>query len=84
MPIKDSPKKHLRQSNKKRSRNRGRKSAIRKLSKQIEALLEQGKNKEAKELLPLYQKAVDKAGKNRTIHPNKASRLKAQMSKKLS
>lgn len=83
MPIKQSPKKYLRQSRKRRARNRGRKTAIKKLSKKMEGLLEKGRQEEARKLLPAYQKAVDKAGKNRVIHPNKAARLKSKMVRRI-
>lgn len=84
MPIKDSPKKAIRQDKKKKARNQSRKRQIKELNKRIEAFLEKGEKENAQELLSSYEKAVDKAAKNNTIHSNKADRLKSQMKKKLS
>jgi len=37
----------------------------------------------AKESLPLAMKRIDKAAKNRVIHPNAAARLKSRLAKKI-
>jgi len=83
MPITKSAKKALRQNKKRRLRNlkttKKFKEAIRQYKKAIEA-----KNlEEAKRLLPLIYKNLDKAAKINIIKRNKASRLKSRFSKKL-
>ena len=48
------------------------------LEKQAHSLVAQKKFKEAKELLPQYYKALDKASKTGVIKQNKAARKKSQ------
>lgn len=81
MPNKSSAKKALRQSIKKRSRNRIRKNAFKKLSKKARFLASQNKKEEAKKLLPSLYKALDKAAKSGIIHKNNASRKKSRLTK---
>jgi len=77
MPNTTSAKKSLRQSEKRRKQNLRKKRRFRILKKEIKSFIKQGKVEEAKKLLPLFQKAVDKAAKTNTIHKNKGSRLKS-------
>lgn len=77
MPNTTSAKKSLRQSEERRKRNLKKKRRFRILKKEIKGFVKQGKVEEAKKLLPLFQKAVDKAAKTNTIHKNKGSRLKS-------
>ena len=81
MPIKQSAKKALRQSEKKRAINLRRIRAIKTLNKQIESLVKQGKKEEAKAKLPIAQKAIDKASKRGVIKRNTASRKKSYIAK---
>ncbi len=83
MPIKQSAKKALRQSEKRRKRNKTRKQVYKKLHKQILDFLSQGQKEKARQLLPQFQKALDKAAKTGAIHINKASRLKSRVSQKI-
>lgn len=83
MPIKQSAKKALRQSKKRRERNKTRKQVYKKLRKQILDFLSQGEKDKARQLLPQFQKAVDKAAKTGAIHINKASRLKSRLAQKI-
>ena len=81
MPITDSAKKSIRKNKKREARNKKKKNRIKKLKKQIEAFLDEGKIKKAKEILPTFYKAVDKAAKTGVIKKNTASRKKSRMTK---
>ena len=81
MPISKSGKKTLRQELKRRAYNAKKKQAIKDLKKQIVSLVKEGKTKEAKNLLPKYYKAVDKALKIGIIKKNTAARKKSRISK---
>ena len=81
MPIIQAQKKSVRQSAKRRVFNDRRRRAMRLAVKQIKELVA-GKNyKEANELLPTAQKAIDKAVKRGVIKPNTASRKKSQVAR---
>lgn len=81
MPIIQAQKKSVRQSAKRRVFNDRRRRAMRSAIKQIKELVA-GKNyKEANELLPTAQKAIDKAVKRGVIKPNTASRKKSQVAR---
>jgi len=84
MPITKSAKKALRQSEKRRKRNKKRKEDYKKVRKEILTLLKQGQKEKAEQLIPEFQKAVDKAAKTGAMHENKASRIKSRLLKKLS
>lgn len=47
-------------------------------------LIGDGRHGEAEALLPRYQAAVDKAAQRGVLHPNRAARLKARMSQRVS
>jgi len=51
--------------------------------KQIRLLLESNDKQAATALLPDLAKAVDKAAKRNTIHPNKAARIKSRWTQKV-
>ena len=78
MPITKSAKKALRQSLRKKQRNLKRKEAIKDLAKKIKKLAAQGKNDEAKALLPQAYKAIDKAAKS-YLHKKAAARKKSRL-----
>ena len=83
MPILKSSKKALRQNKRRHLTNlknsKKLKDAISKYKKTLEA-----KNQpEAKKLLSLVYKQLDKAAKTNLIKKNKSSRLKSRLSKKL-
>jgi small subunit ribosomal protein S20 len=73
-----SAKKRVRQSDKRRLRNRyyavTTRNAIRKLKAQTE-------KKEAEEMLPDVSSMLDKLAKRNIIHKNKAANLKSKLSK---
>lgn len=81
MPIKNSAKKTLRQSEKKRVLNLRRTRAIKRIAKNMRELVKEGKTEQAKSQLPLAQKAIDKAQKRGVIKKNKGSRAKSQLAK---
>lgn len=75
--------KELRKSLKRKERNLQLKNRIKQLRKNILTLLKENKVEEAKNLLPHFYKAVDKATKTHYIHKNKAARLKSIIAKKI-
>lgn len=79
MPITKSAKKALRQSNKKRVSNLRYLNRIKALLKEIKKLSALKQVKEARELLPKYYKALDKAAKENVIKKNAASRKKSRI-----
>ena len=79
IPNKASAAKRVRQSEKRRLRNVRRKKTIRELSKKLKGHLSAGQLDQAQALLPEVMQAVDKAAQRRTIHPNKAARMKSRM-----
>ena len=79
MPIKKSAKKALRQSKKRAKANLKRKNAAKNAIKKIEKLIVAKKIEEAKKLIPLAYKAIDKAAKTGVIKKNTASRKKSRL-----
>ena len=84
MPLLQSAKKALRQTERRRERNLLKKTAYKKAIKYIRKLLAVGKTDEAKKLLPIAYKALDKAAKTGVIKKGKADRLKSRLAKKFS
>ncbi len=81
MPIKESAKKALRQSKKRRDRNTKRKKKLRTILKKVRELISEGKVKEAEEMMPQVQKRVDKSVKVNLIKENKGDRIKSRLEK---
>jgi len=81
MPHTHSAKKELRKNIKRRARNDAKKTLIKSIKKEIKNFVLNKQTEKAKELLPKFYKAVDKAAKTNTIHRNKAARLKSRLSK---
>lgn len=81
MPITQSAKKALRQSKRRQKQNLKRKEAFRDALKKIKKLLSEKKVEEAKKLVPLAYKALDKAAKTNAIKKNTASRKKSRIMK---
>lgn len=81
MPITSSAKKALRQAGKKRLFNLRRKNKVTDAVKKIEKLVAGKKVEEAKKLLPIAQKAIDKAAKHNTLNKNTASRMKSRLAR---
>jgi small subunit ribosomal protein S20 len=81
MPIIQAQKKSVRQSEKRKVFNDRRRRAMRLAVKQIKEFVADKNYKEANELVPTAQKAIDKAVKRGIIKSNTASRKKAQVAK---
>jgi small subunit ribosomal protein S20 len=83
MPNLKHAKKAHRQSLAKKARNLKKKVAFRSVIKEIKKLLDEGKLKEAEQLLPKAYKALDKAAKTGVIKKNTAARKKSRLVKKI-
>jgi small subunit ribosomal protein S20 len=81
MPIKKSAKKALRQSLRRRKINLFHKNRMKKIIKEIKGLVLEKKKEEAKKLLPLAYKHIDKAAKRGVIKENTAARKKSKITK---
>lgn len=75
-------KKDLRQTAKRTQRNLAKKKRIKEALHAALAAIT-GKQDNAQELVNTANKALDKAAKTNTIHPNKAARMKSSLQRKL-
>lgn len=80
MPITQSAKKALRQSQRRRTQNLKRKDAAMRIMKDLKRAVA-GKSKDASAILNDLYQALDKAAKTNAIAKNKASRLKSRLTK---
>jgi small subunit ribosomal protein S20 len=78
-----SAKKRVRQSEKKRVINRARKTTVKANLKAINAAITAGDKKSAAEQLKKVVKNLDKTAAHKTIHKNRAARLKSRLAKKI-
>ena len=83
MAITQSAKKALRQNTRRKARNIKRKDKMKDVIKEIRALIEQKKFKEAEKFLPQVYQTLDKTAKVGTIKKNTASRRKSRLTKAL-
>jgi small subunit ribosomal protein S20 len=74
-------KKAIRVADRKRVFNDRRRKTMRKIMKEIRDLVRDKKIDEAKKLVPVAYKAIDKASKRGVIKPNTASRKKSLVSR---
>lgn len=74
MPITSSALKALR-------RDRRRTQVNRIIRSQLKTIIDQTRKSQDKQLLPEAYSVIDRAAKKKIIHPNKAARLKAQLSR---
>lgn len=81
MPNSSSAKKSLRQNHRRRDRNRAQRSALRSLIKKCRTAIDAGDAAAAETAYQTAQKELDQAAAKRLIHPNKAARTKARLSK---
>ena len=81
MPIKESAKKALRQSKKRRRLNLARMNKMKQLIKKIRKLCLENKKEEAKKLLPEVYQAIDKTAKRGVIKKNTAARKKSKVTR---
>lgn len=80
MPVTKSAKKALRVSVRRREENLLTKGLYKKAVKVVRKAVQDGAG-EVSELLGKAQSALDKAAKSKTIHRNKAARLKSRLAK---
>jgi len=75
--------KHMRQSVKRRARNRKNLSLLKTQVKKLRAALEAGDRETAAKLLPQTVSEIDRAAKKGVIHANAAGRYKSRLSLRL-
>jgi small subunit ribosomal protein S20 len=83
MPHTKSAKKHIRQSEKRRERNRAAKKAIKTQIKKVMDVAKSGTREQLQAEYNLAAKRLDKAAAKRVVHPNLAARKKSQLGKVL-
>ena len=83
MPITASAVKRVRQNQKRQDRNRGVKSRIKTLTRNLLETLESGSPEEAQAALTGLHSALDKAVKQKVMHANTASRQKSRMARQV-
>ena len=76
-------KKRVRQNERARLLNKTKKSTCRTFIKKILQAVEEQNLEQARSLLPLAVRKLDKAAKHNTIHRNAASRQKSRLSKQV-
>ena len=81
MPNSISAKKSLRQSLKRRARNRGQRSALRTSVKRVREAVADGETEQAAALLTAATRKLDQAAAKNLIHANKAARTKSRLAK---
>lgn len=79
MPIKKSPRKFVRKTERKTAYNLRVKKQIKKLVKDARQLIVAGKTKEAEAAIAKASAGLDKAAQKNVIHRNKAARLKHRL-----
>jgi len=83
MPHSASAKKRHRQNLRNRERNRGTKSAVKSQVRKVLAAIDAGDAPAAKDHFREAVKKVDRAAASRTIHKNRAARIKSRLSARL-
>jgi small subunit ribosomal protein S20 len=83
MPHTQSAKKRLKQSQRRKARNRSVKAELRTEVKKVRSAVAAGNGEEAKTNLVSAQTKLDRAAGRRIIHKNKAARVKSRLSKAL-
>ena len=79
-----SAQKQMRQSQKRRARNRTNLSQLKTQVKRLRAAIAEGNAEAAQKLLPATVGEIDKAAKKGVVHDNAASRYKSRLSRKVS
>jgi small subunit ribosomal protein S20 len=74
----------MRQSLKRRARNRSNTSLLKTQVKKLRAAIAAGDAAEAQKLLPVTVGGIDKAAKKGVIHDNAAARHKSRLTRKVS
>ncbi len=83
MPVTESAKKRLRQSDKRRLRNRVYRSQARTYIKRANQLIAEQKLDEAAEVASLAVSALDRAAQKGVVHKKNAARRKSRLIKRL-
>lgn len=83
MPTIASAKKRMRQNRVRRQRNRKRLSRLRTELRQLEDTIASGDPEAAREQFRETQAVLDRSAQKGLIHPNKAARKKARLSKRI-
>lgn len=83
MPNSKQAKKRLRQDEKRRDRNKSRKSAMATEIKKIDAAIESGNISDARVQLGAAMQKIDRAAKAGVIHANNAARKKSLLARKI-
>jgi small subunit ribosomal protein S20 len=83
MPITKTAKRALKKSLKRREKNLLQKVVLKKTEKKFLKLLASSNTEEAKKILNVLYKLLDKAAKTNLIKKNKAARDKSRLAKKL-
>jgi len=81
MPKTKSARKALRQGARRATRNAAKKRRLRDTVKRFRRALKEGKKDEARAMLPLLFKLLDKAAKTHVISENRARRAKSRLAK---
>ena len=81
MPNIKSSVRSVKTDNKRRLKNAAEKTRVKIAGKKVVAAVKEGKAEEAKELLRLAIKSIDKACSNHVFHKNNASRKKSRLAK---
>ncbi len=82
MPTIDSAEKRMRQDEKKRERNKTRKSRVRTAARRFEKALEEGDLEEAEERLRIAESEYDRAVTKGVVPQNRASRKIGRLKKR--
>lgn len=83
MPHSRSSKKRVRQTRKRTAANRVVRGGVRSIEKDLLALVAEGKQADAKKLLPEAYARLDKAAKRGVIHANTAANHKARLARRV-
>jgi small subunit ribosomal protein S20 len=83
MPHTKSARKHQRQSEKRRLRNRATKKSLKTHIKRFQEALAEGNSEKMQAEFNVTAKKLDKAAAKRVIHPNLAARKKSQLARQL-
>ena len=84
MPNSPSARKRVRQNGKRRLRNRGRRGAVRALSRDVRQAADGDDKGKAADAYKALQKRVDQIAANGTIHKRTASRIKSRLARRIS
>lgn len=78
-----SARKNIRKNRKSNLDNRGRRAALKTVTKRVLNAVEEKSTVEAQALYKDLQGRLDKTAQNRTIHKNKAARTKSRIQKRI-